>query len=305
MTAVELGVEAADDPAELGAMQHLRSVDLAALLARVRPQPIYDLGVDLFLGMPSFQAAGDPPFQIWMTHTPAGTVVDNANGVGAKVNGCVGYSGDVILMYTHTGTHIDALNHFGHADTIHNGYTTDQHLGSRHWIKGGADTMPPFVARAVLLDVAKTMGIDTLPHSYSITVDDCRRALARAGTELRTGDIALIRTGRMGQWPSATMMDDSPGVSIEAARWLTGQGICAVGADNGAIESTPSTDATNWLPGHCHFLADAGVPMIELLDLEALSADNVHESLFIGSPLKIRGATGSPLRPIALRLERG
>lgn len=302
MTRFDVGHAEADSVGEIGAMRHLGAVDLADLLARVRPGPVYDLGVDLFLGMPSFQAAGDPPFQIWMTHTPEGTVVDNANGVGPHVNGCVGYSGDVVLMYTHTGTHIDSLNHFGYGDTIHNGYAAREHLGSRHWIKGGADTMPPFVTRAVLLDIAKALGVDALPDSYPISVEDCERALSLAGTRLRTGDVALIRTGRMSRWPNSDVMDDSPGVGIEAARWLTSHEISAVAADNSAVESTPSTDPGNWLPGHCHFLADAGVPMIELLNLEALSTDNVHESLFIASPLKIRGATGSPVRPIALPL---
>jgi hypothetical protein len=56
---------------ELGALRNLGTVDAAALLSRARPDRIYDLGMDLFLGMPSFQGAGDPPFQIWMTHTPS------------------------------------------------------------------------------------------------------------------------------------------------------------------------------------------------------------------------------------------
>jgi kynurenine formamidase len=218
------------------------------------------------------------------------------------VNGCVGYSGDVVLMYTHTGTHIDALNHFGYGDAIYNGFTAADHLGSRHWTKAGVDTMPPILTRAVLLDVAKTLGYAVLPDSYAITVDDCERALARTGVQLQPGDIALIRTGRMSLWPDPVVMQDTPGLGVEAARWLTAQQIAAVGADNGSIENTPSPDPSNWLPGHCHFLAEAGVPMIELLNLESLSQDDVHESLFIGAPLKIRGATGSPLRPIAMRL---
>jgi kynurenine formamidase len=288
---------------ELGALRALADVDITGLMLRVDASRIFDLGVDLFLGMPSFQGAGDPPFQIWMTHTPSGTVVDNANAVGSEINGCVGYSGDVVLMYTHTGTHIDALNHFGYGDDIYNGFNTREHLGSRHWTRAGADTIPPIVTRAVLLDIPKALGVSALEDSYAITVEDCERALELAGHRLGIGDVALVRTGRMAHWPAPAVMDDSPGLSVAAARWLTDAGISLVGADNGAVESTPSTDSTNWLPGHTHFLAEAGVPMIELLDLEELSVASVYESLFIAAPLKIRGATGSPLRPIAMRLE--
>lgn len=288
---------------ELGALHALELVDRAALLARADTTRIYDLSVDLFLGMPSFQAAGDPAFQIWMTHTPGGTRVDDANGAGSRVNGCVGYSGDVILMYTHTGTHIDALNHFGYGDQIYNGFSADQHLGSRHWTRAGADTIPPIVTRAVLIDIPGAKELSVLPDSYAITIDDCRQALDAAGLSLRQGDIALIRTGRMRGWPDGDkVLGDSPGLALETARWLSAQGIALVGADNEAVEHTPSTDPDNWLPGHCHFLAEAGVPMIELLDLEELARDGIHESLFIAAPLRIRGATGSPLRPIALPL---
>jgi hypothetical protein len=85
----------------------------ASILGRADASRVYDLSIDYFVGMPSFQATGDPSYQIFMSHTPNGTVVDNLNAMGTEVNQRVCYSGDVIFMYTHTGTHIDALNHFG------------------------------------------------------------------------------------------------------------------------------------------------------------------------------------------------
>lgn len=107
---------------ELGALNHLRPEVRADVLARADPSRVYDLSVDYFVGMPSFVGAGDPSYQIFMSHTPQGTVVDNLNGVGGDVNRHVCYSGDVIFMYTHTGTHIDALNHFGVDGKIYNGF---------------------------------------------------------------------------------------------------------------------------------------------------------------------------------------
>src|ERR1700754_1852976 len=137
---------------ERGALNLLTPARAAAILARADASTVYDLSIDYFVGMPSFQAAGDPSYQIYLSHTPGGTAVDNLNGAGAAVNRHVCYSGDVIFMYTHTGTHIDSLNHFGVDGKIYNGFTAEEHLGSRHWTKGGAENIPPIVARGVLLD---------------------------------------------------------------------------------------------------------------------------------------------------------
>jgi len=288
-----------------GALNRMTPQSQAAVLARADASRVYDLSIDYFVGMPSFQAAGDPSYQIYMSHTPSGTAVDNLNGVGSEVNRRVCYSGDVVFMYTHTGTHIDALNHFGVDGHIYNGFTAEEHLGSRHWTRGGAEQIPPIVARAVLLDVARLQGVDCLPDSYAITVEDCRNALERAGLELQEGDVALVRTGRMAFWPDGSkVLGNPPGLSLDAGRWLTDQGIVAVGADQECVEVGPSQYADNWLPGHCHFLADAGVPMIELLDLEELSRDGVHEACLVAAPIRLRGASGAPIRPLAMALHR-
>lgn len=290
----------------IGALNRLTPESQAEILQRADGRTIYDLSVDYFLGMPSFQAAGDPPYQIWMTHTPRGTRVDDANGVGREINESVCYSGDVILMYTHTGTHIDALNHFGLNGKVFNNVAVDDHLGSRHWFRNGADQLPPIVARGVLLDIAGLKDVECLPPSYGITSQDCRDAALRQDVEVSAGDVVLVRTGRMRYWPDTSqVMGDSPGMSLEGARWLTAQGIAAVGADNEAVEQTPSQHDDNWLPGHCHFLAESGVPMMELLDLEELARDQVYEFCFIATPIRLRGATGSPVRPLALPLLHG
>ncbi|GAB4005366.1 cyclase family protein [Nocardioides ultimimeridianus] len=303
----QAGIKVATSPwgpdDELGALNHLTPEKSAAVLARVDGSRSYDLSIDYFVGMPSFQAAGDPSYQIYMSHTPAGTVVDNLNGVGDAVNRHVCYSGDVIFMYTHTGTHIDSLNHFGVDGQIYNNFKAEENLGSRGWVKGGAEVIPPIITRGVLLDVAKVMGVDCLPDSYAITVEDCQKALAAAGLTLEPGDVAFVRTGRMRYWPDGSkVLGNPPGLSLEAANWLTGQGISAIAADQECVEVGPSQHEDNWLPGHCHFLAEAGVPMIELANLEELSRDGVEEFCLIAAPIRLRGASGAPLRPIALPL---
>lgn len=75
-----------------------------------------------------------------------------------------------------------------------------------------------------------------------------------------------------------------------------------VGADNIALEHLPSADPENWLPVHTYLLAEAGVPILEVVHLEELAEEGVHEFCYIGACLKLRGATAGPVRPLAFPL---
>src|SRR5688572_25504929 len=98
---------------EIGTLNMMTDASRANVLSRVAGGKVYDLSVEYFVGMPSWHLLGDPRYQFWLTHTPRGTAVDDPAGLGPKQNQRVAYTGDAVSMYTHTGTHIDALNHFG------------------------------------------------------------------------------------------------------------------------------------------------------------------------------------------------
>jgi kynurenine formamidase len=291
-------------PADEIGMLNLATAQAAErIMGRVDAGRVFDLATDYFIGMPSFTAGGDPPFQIWMSATPSGGVNDDAMGLGEAQNRIVSRSGDSILMYTHTGTHVDALNHIGYDGTVWNGFTEAEHLGARHWRVAGADRHPPIVARGVMIDVAGLHGVEMLPDSHAIGPDDLRHALARQGTELRAGDVVLVRTGRMSVWPDPeAYIPDEPGLNVAGAELLARSGAMLIGADNIGLERHPSGDPESWQPVHTYLLAEAGIPIMELADLEELAGEGVHEFAFVGACLKIRGATGSPIRPIALPL---
>jgi kynurenine formamidase len=288
---------------EIGRLNWLTPASSLALLGRTGGDRIFDLSVDYFMGMPSFQAFGDPPYQISMTHTPRGTIADNASGMGADVHRKYSYCGDAVSMYTHLGTHIDTLVHLGYYDHYWNGFSADEHLGSRCWTVGGADKYPPLIARGVLLDVAALHGGERLPDGYVIGSDDLRGAASRQALELRRGDIVLIRTGKMQVWPAAEYLDlPMPGIDLAAARYLCEEaGAMIVGADTAALEAFPG-DEEGYAPVHCYMFATAGTPIIEVVNLEELAGEGVDEFAFVGMPLPLRGATGSPLRPLALPL---
>jgi len=282
---------------EIGTLNLMTDASRFDVLKQVAGGKIYDLGVDLFVGMPTCCGPfGDPTFQIWMTHTPAR---DTAKEL-------LSYSGDGVSMYTHTGTHIDTLNHFGLHGKIWNQVSAEDALGVRGWTKSGADKYPPIVARGVLIDVAKSKNIAHLPASYAITVADLQEALKKQGTTLRPGDVVLTRTGLMSLWPDQAKyrLADQAGLSLGAAQWLVeGQQAMLLGADNFGIESFPSKDPENFVPVHTYLLAEQGVSMVEALWLEDLAKDQVYEFLFIASPLKLRGGTASPIRPLAIPIQ--
>lgn len=290
---------------EIGMLNLLSPAAARDVVSRSDAGAAMDLSVDMFMGMPSWVKAGDPAFQQWMTHTPSGTVLDDLTGAGRDQNELVAYSGDAVSMYTHTGTHIDTLNHFGYRGEIWNGFTASQHLSSRHWTKCGADKIPPIIGRGVLFDVAGLHGVDMLPDNYGINADDLRACLRRQGVEFRVGDIALVRTGRMTQWPDAARyIDNSPGLNLDGATYLAQLGASVIGGDNSALEQMPAQDPENWQVVHTYLLGEAGVPIMELVDCEELAGHEIHEFAFVAAGLKIRGATGAPMRPLAMPLVR-
>lgn len=302
----EVGVSPWGPEDEIGRLNLMTAASQAAVLARVDGGRAYDLAVEYFVGMPSWHEIGDPRYQFWMTHTPHGTVVDDPIGVGEAQNRHVSYTGAAISMYTHMGTHIDALNHFGLDGKIWNGFDAREHLGDRGWKKTGAEKIPPIIARGVLIDVAGAKGVSMLPDGYRVRKADLVDALAKQRVNLQTGDVVLIRTGRMQIYEKAAeYMKNPPGMSVDAARYLVEEGgAMVVGADNLSFETFPPEAEGNYVPVHTYLLAQQGAYIIELANLEALARDRVYEFAFIATPLKLRGADAAPLRPIALPFRR-
>ncbi len=289
---------------ELGRLNMMTEASRAAVLSRIKGGDVYDLAVDYFIGMPGWFAAGDPRYTMWMTHTPNGTIVDDPMGVGDEANKLVSYTGSAVSMYSHTGTHIDALNHFGLNGKIYNGFAADQHLGDRGWRKTGAETIPPIVARGVMLDIATAKGLDELPNGYVIEQVDIEAALKHHGISLETGDVVMIRTGRMKHYNNtAAYMINPPGLGFSGAKFLAENGAMIIGADNLSLEAFPSKFEPNYISVHTFLLAEKGIPIMELVDLQALSEDRIYEFAFIEGSLKLRGADAAPMRPIALTIE--
>ncbi len=288
---------------EIGRLNWMTPASRAELLGRVDGTRVYDLSVDYFVGMPSWVSAMDPKYDIWMTHTPQGSVNDDLTGAGSAVHETYSYSGSAVTMYTHVGTHICSLNHIGLFGRFWNGWSPEIHLGSRAWRVGGK--FPPIVARAVLIDVAGAKAVDCLPDSYAISAADVRTTLVQQSVELHQGDIALLRTGRMSRWPDRDgFLKSPPGLGMESARFLCEEiGVMCIGVDAGG-EALPPERPDSFLPVHAYLLATAGAPLFENVWLEEIASVKLYEFVLVALPLKLRGSTGAPVRPVAIPFQR-
>jgi kynurenine formamidase len=125
---------------------------------------------------------------------------------------------------------------------------------------------------------------------------DAERA---AGVEIRSGDVVLLRTGWARYWddPARFVAQASgPGPALDGAQWLSTRGVYAAGSDTVGFEKLPDAN----MPVHVHLLVENGIHIIECLNLEELAGAGVAEFLFVALPLKLRGATASPIRPVAI-----
>jgi kynurenine formamidase len=207
----------------------------------------------------------------------------------------------MIVCKEHSGTHIDALSHQSEAQLLYGGVPVAEVQTHRGFTRLGVEEIPPIVARGVLLDLPAHFGVDDLEAGRAVTAADLRACCERKGLTISPGDVVLVRTGNGRYWDSAERYLAGPGMAADASQWLAELGVLAVGSDNMAWDVIGLVDPDHGsLPGHLILLARHGIYIIENLDLEELAAAGESQFSFICTPLKFVGATGSPVRPIAL-----
>ena len=213
---------------------------------------------------------------------------------------------EITTLPMHGCTHIDALSHIGKwvdgEIELHGGVKAKDVMGREGYAEHGAENFPPIVLRGVLLDVAANHGLDVLPDSYGVTGEDIRRCEEAQGVSIGEQSAVLIRTGFSKYWKTdnARFSNQGAGVNIDGARYLAERKIAMVGTDTEAVEQWPFDPDGPPLPVHTFLIVENGITHVESLYLERLAKDRVYEFLFIALPLRIRGATGSQIHPIAI-----
>lgn len=265
--------------------------DLAQMLKSAR---VYDLEQPRFHGMP-IHPAHKPGYFYALHRRHRDTYHPPQHGPRSGASG-------VLHMMEHSGTHIDALSHQACGLKLYGGVPVEEVETPAGFRKLGIETVPPLLGRGVLLDVAGWKGQSPLPKKYGITADDLKACAAAQKVQVQPGDVLLVRTGYAPLWHDEAAYLEAAGVSKSGTLWAAEQQVAAVGADNMIWdvpdERDPDTGAT--LFAHVHLLTQKGTYIIENLDLEALARDRCYQFGFVGIPLKFQGATGSPLRPLAL-----
>lgn len=266
-------------------------MNLAATLARAR---VFDLEQPRFAGMP-VHPAHKPGYFYGLHRRHRDSYKPEKFGPRSGASG-------MLTMMEHSGTHIDALCHQAADLQFFGGVKVDDVERADGYRELGAETIRPILTRGVLLDVAGWKGVDLLPQHYAITADDLDGCARSANVVVNPGDVLLVRTGYARCWNDEATYLNAAGVSKSGNVWAAERRVVAVGADNMAWDSMEERDPdTNMmLYGHVHLLVTHGIHIIENLNLEELAAAGHREFCFVGVPLKFRGATGSPIRPLAL-----
>jgi kynurenine formamidase len=262
---------------------------------------IYELGQVHEKGMPLL---GNRSFSLLIpTKFPAGgsnRIVYNDEFVATQIG--------------QVGTQFDGLGHIGgEVDmedgsverVFYNGFTAtemDAYDGLREL---GVEHIKPIVTRGILIDIASYKGVPRLPGSYEVTVNDVLGALKLQGmseADVTPGDAVFFRYGWSSLWDQPETYNDNPaGIGVEVAQWAAGRKVTLVGSDSFGMEVRPNPDPDLSFPVHQELLMKNGIFNLENMQFDSLVVDEVNEFLFILTPLRLKGATGSPARPIAIR----
>ncbi len=254
---------------------------------------VFDLGQRLEPSTPT--SPNHPPF--WMA-------LVRRHGDAVRADGGSG-ANELFTMGGHTGTHIDALCHVSYGGKLHGGLDAAEASRGGRFQQLGVDTIEPMLCRGVLLDIPATLGVEQLAPAQRVTAANLERTCAAESVEVRAGDAVLVRTG----WPVGRYHDNSayagwatgvPGPDESAARWLAERRVRVTGADTIAYEWLDAGAGHSRLPVHTILLIENGIHIVEVMALEDLARARVYEFLFVLVPLKLVGATGSPVRPLAV-----
>ncbi len=279
-----------------GAANRLTPQRVTAASRLIQSGKVYSLGRLYEHGMP---LPGKRHFSLTIPGSPTGGPTGKNQGVyhDDLFSGEIGQIGTQLDGLGHVGVRIDGDDYF------YNGYRRSQ-FGTAYGLeKLGIENVGVFFTRGVLLDVAKSRGVERIKVGEVITANDLEASAKAQGVGINEGDAVLIRTGHGQLWmkDNTAFSTGEPGIGVGAAAWLVQHKIVLVGSDTWATEVVPPEDPERPFPVHLTLLVRAGIYNIENLDLEELAKDKIYEFAFVFAPLRLKGATGSPGNPIAVR----
>jgi kynurenine formamidase len=200
------------------------------------------------------------------------------------------------------GTQLDSIGHIQIGDRFYNGWKVEDVVESWGLNRFGTETIPPIVARGVLVDVAGAKGVERLEAGYVITVNDVKAALSRDGMDIRAGDVVLLHTGWGGLWSvdNDGFLAGEPGPGLDLVRWLYDRRIAALGVDTWSIGPVPGEDSERPFLVPQTMYVKMGMFGFENLATEELVRRGIGEFLFVSTHGRTRGSTAAFVAPVAV-----
>jgi kynurenine formamidase len=275
---------------ERGSANHMKPETVLRAARLIRTGEVIELGQ--VLG-PSMPLVGTRRFDV---HTKRTFMNQPVNRRGSNEELVISEIGQV-------GTQLDGFAHQTHENSMYNCFKVEDISSRSGFTKLGIEKVGALFTRGVLIDVAGLKGVDILPDSYEITVQDLQQALQRQNLTLQPGDAVIIHTGWGKLWgkDNARYGKSCPGIGVAAAEWLARQDPMLVGSDNWPVEVAPNPDSQISLPVHQILLVVNGIHLLENMKLDDLAAKRAYEFAFVMQPLKIQGGSGSTVAPAAIR----
>ncbi len=295
----------ADD--EVGALNYLTPREVLAATSEVRDGKVFTL--QRLIGHPD----GDPA---WPSRSPAEitTVIDEStwdNGGGPVFAGGGHYADDKITAFLQGSTQYDALGHVWFDGTLYNGYDARTTIGGLDKASVEPIAQRGVVGRGVLLDMARFRGESSVPAGTPFTLDDLLGCAESQGTEIKPRDILVIRTNflqlyyELGGKFYENFCEPGPQYSPALVSWFKELEIPNLVTDLIANEITVDPASGVIQPLHSALMRNLGVVFTEICDLELLAddcaADGRHSFMYVAAPIKIHGATGAPVNPVAIK----
>ena len=273
-----------------GSGNHMKPDSVLRATRLIRTGEVIELGQVLNSAMPIY---GPRRFDLFTKRTSTNTGINQRGGNEELI----------VSEITQVGTQLDGFTHQTIGDGLYNCFTMADTATRDGFKELGIEKVGSLITRGVLIDVAALKGVPMLSETYEITAQDLQQALARQKMTLQPGDAVVIHTGWGKLWgkENARYEKSRPGIGVGAAQWLIKQDPMLVGSDNSGVEIDPNPDPKLNGPVHQIFLVVNGVHLVENMKLDELAEKRVYEFAFIMQPLKIQGATGSPVVPIAVR----